>query len=113
MELKEYFVNVAAKFLNPESHFARVDILASSVGQSADGGVLLEQMRALMKVKVCASSDILGEPEAGEQGARYVRRAGRNVALGRQLMPAIPTELTNVHTYTYAFLYYYFFKCMV
>lgn len=61
---------MATKFLNPESHFARVDILASTVAQNAEGGALLEQIRALMKVRVYASSDIMGEPEAGEQGAR-------------------------------------------
>lgn len=74
-ELKDFFTNVATKFLNADSHFARVDILASSVAQGEEGRALLEQIRGFMKVKVCASSDILGEPEAGEQGARYGRGA--------------------------------------
>lgn len=69
-ELKDFFTNVATKFLNVDSLFARVDILASSVAQGEEGRALLEQIRGLMKVKVCASSDILGEKEAGEQGAR-------------------------------------------
>lgn len=72
-ELQSFFKQLVSTFMNPESQYARIDLLLNPVDQGGQGTQLLKRLKELLAVPVFASNDILGaclSEDSGQEGKR-------------------------------------------